>query len=261
MWLKHGIWCQCILVGHSILAVACLMSMQNMTLALDVYWSVVFSVVALLQWIAVEHGSTFDIEPVVWQTVSAHVDRFIPILLSAWSIQTWTATTMPVVAILSAAMTCVPIHPMTSFALSFLVKTAFEPDVLIVLWIVNGALRWYKQQSRLKMLHTSLAGAPIRHFYGSKALIHFVDALLMWVIRCEHRFPHTIRWSQPCCAVVAIGCAIAYCHSHVAQTRVTRNVIIQSVGHTIAASLNAAEACPTCSKYLSALDMESSFGD
>ena len=52
-----------------------------------------------------------------------------------------------------------------------------------------------------------------------------------------------------------------WCKYNVKETKISRNAIIRDQGHGMAASLTAAQKCNVCKKCLTALDMESSFGE
>jgi hypothetical protein len=109
----------------------------------------------------------------------------------------------------------------------------------------------------------SMASPHMRSMYGAKASTIILESLCLWGLRCAHRFPYTMRWTPVWLSVIAIVGACAWCICFVKDTCVSRNAVFKCTNplHMPAASMVAAKACPDCQACLTALDMESSFGE
>lgn len=256
---KHGIWCQTSLVLPTIMSIASTLSCQQLTLHTDMYWSFLFWAVTCIDFMAAEHGP-FGASVRLWQTLRKQSRFVIHCVMATWSMTQW-----PVYQ----HVCCLPIFWGTSILLQqhhsivlfFAIIVSFlfgKPWVAMLLyWICESGSEYLF--SRLK--GSSLADLPIRNAYGYRALGILFKAMALWSLRCLYRFPYTFRWTPVCLGCICIGLVTGWASTHIQNTQVSRNAIVKRSGHDIAASIFAARKCPECQSCLTALDMESSFGE
>lgn len=252
MYLKHGVWCQCASVFTFVLAASSVLSLQHLTLTVDVYWSLVLLVVASLHFILAEHAPVFGFFTETW--FKLHPDSMVHACLFGWSLMRWqpTAGYVGLAVVASALLYRKPVHVLVVACATRFVLT-WDACLLTMLALLATYYR------RPDVRNKSIASREQKQRFLIKSTQILLQSVALWLLRCEHRFPHVVRWTPIISGLVGIGVAAVWCHFNVAVTRVSRNAIIVDVGHGMAASLKAAEACPVCSRHLTALDMESSF--
>jgi len=259
MYYKHAVWRQCASVIPIVMATATTMSIQPITFSNDVYWTMVMWFSNTISFMAAEHGRLYFTSD-TWQTLQQHRNFVIRCIITTWTLaqldisqhfmllplfccgsliiqQHYNAILLPAILWDMAALNVKPFIPLY-FTLTHMREKMFE-----------------------KTIGTSIASPPLRQAYGLSAATIVVESVIVWSIRCQHRFPYTFRWTP--FIVSLVGCLVAcmWCSVSIQNTRVSRNAIIQKRGHHMAASLTAAENCPICCKCLTSLDMESSFDD
>lgn len=259
MWKKHGVWCQCALTLPIVTAVASIFSCQSLTLYTDLYWSFVFSVSTCVQFLAAEHGP-FGMDPHTWQVANEYRMFVVRCVIASWSVLKWRAQHHFVLLI----PFCMLAFYLKKHHRIIMVPTAFYAFAFGGPWVLISA---YFAVEKLcdhyfsKSIQTSTADMPIKKAYGCMAASIVLETLVLWSIRCKHRFPYTFRWSSLMMACAVCIVSVAWASVNIKDTCVSRNAIIKRRGHNIAASLIAAKACSICQTCLTSLDMESSFGD
>lgn len=254
MYEKHAVWCQCAVVFTFVLAVSSTMSVQHLTLAVDVYWSGVFMTLAFLQFAIAEHAPIFGVTQTSW--LKLQPNTFAYAVLLTWSFTSWQGMVACVhVPVLAAALRWR--NPKVVLVAACAVRTVVSWDTCLLALYALLALR-HRPPS---ILNKSMASREQKQRFLRKSVEIWLQSVALWLVRCEHRFPHVVRRTPMVTGVVAIVLALVWCHLNVAKTRVSQNAIIVGDGHGMAASLAAAEACPICCQHLTALDMESSFSD
>lgn len=259
MWHRHAVWCQCALTMPAIITLASAMSVQGLTWDIDMYWTLLLGANTFVQFVAAEHGK-LKWGPEIWQRVDAqrHVVLSAALLL-------WYCTHWPVyVHMLADSFFVIASIQVWAWGLEISCAVATIVTICVNLWTPLPAYcaclyltNMYFEQS----IQTSSAGIPIRMAYGAKAARILLETVLIWSVRCTHRFPHTIRWTPIMVGILAIALAGLWCMNRVKPTKVSRNAVIVSKGHGLAASLQAAYECPVCQSCLTSLDMEASFGE
>ena len=258
MWHKHAVWCQCVLSGTLVMAIASAFSWQTLTIYSDVYWTVIFCISTVVQFVAAEHGHWWlSIDQ--WQKMNVRRGFVFRCLIIAWTLTKW-----PV----SVHAGLFPVYCAASLMLTnlqhFIIVPAVIYDVLFYSspWMLMYTLvTFWSEKYFSKTIQTSLADVHIKSAYAYKALGILFESIVMWSLRCRHRFPYTFRWTPIWVSLVVMSFAILWSKYYIKETKVSRNAIISAAGHGMAASLTAAENCPVCRKCLTSLDMESSFGD
>jgi len=257
---KQAIWCQCATVFHIVLAAACISSLQKMTVVMDVFWFIYFTLTTVITFCTAEHGTVVGITPDIWlrcEKILKNVIASTIILWSGfhWSVFHYIATTI----VMSTALSYVSPLAVSIFVLVCMsTTTAYSMLLVVVLWTVS---QWWTDHWFKNTLNKSIASYELRRAYLGKATVIITEALLLWHVRCLHRFPHVFRWRPVLFGFITILFSCIHCHMNVKNTHVSRNAVIKRAGHGMAASLTAAKACPVCRTCLTQLDMESSFDD
>jgi hypothetical protein len=255
---KHAIWCQCVTIFHVAITLACISSFQNITKGPDIFWSTVCVINTIVLFVEAEHA------PIVfttdtWQTINNYREKII------WSVfATFNGPKNPLIyqcfAILLIFI-CFQKLPflwsISIFGISFF-WGSWSVKLLFCIYVFA-----IYQRHRLfhSVINQSIAGTNLKKAYAAKSIHIFLEGIFIWYLRCLHRFPHEFRWKNVFIGMVAVFLSFLYCSFRVKKTKTSRNAIIKSYGHGMAASLTAAKACPVCRQCLTALDMESSFGD
>lgn len=259
MYQKHAIWRQCACVIPITMATAITLSIQGMTFSNDLYWSIVMCMSSIIQFVSAEHGHFyFTID--TWQKLQQHRDFVIRCIITTWSLAQID---------ISKHFTLIVCFGLSSLVVQKYHNFVLVPTILNDLMTLNTkslvplyfSMTCLREWSFEKSVGTSIADQPIRQAYGCSAIVVAIESTILWSLRCQYRFPYTFRWMSFIVSILSCVCACLWCSIFVKNTKVSRNAIIQRLGHHMAASLTAAEACPVCCKCLTSLDMESSFGD
>lgn len=272
MLYKHGIWRQCAITLKIVMAIGSVVSVHWKSLGSDIPWSFFFTIATLVHFICAEHRTVRGVTPDAWCKLAIRVDYATQYLVALWIlVRPFTEHAW----LLWCCIIATSSHPWTFAAHKhhtlYIVPTSLTvytvvmfPDVqhiALLLATAYSGLRYARALKRSQLSTTSHACATIRHLAGLDAVIHIVEALLLWYLRCAHRFPHAFRWSPVLTGCVATVGACVWAHVNTRDTVVSRNSIIQSLPeyHFIATSLAAAKKCHVCVEHLTSLDMESSF--
>ena len=260
MWNKHSIWTQCSLTLPLVMTLASILSLQMLTLWTDLYWSVCLCVSTAIQFIAAEHG-VFLVTQDEWQKINVHRTFIIRCIIASMSILQW-ETYYQALNIIPFAIVSLVVskHHRIVLALAVLFQLCIGPGPWIltsIYWITERLADYYFANT----IKTSIADVRIKKAYGYTAVSTFFEGLVLWHLRCQHRFPYTLRWTPIVFGSFATCLAFLWASQNIKDTHVSRNAIIKRRGHNIAASLTAASACEICRGSLTSLDMESSFGD
>jgi len=254
MYNKHAVWCQCVLVGMFVLSAASLLSIQNITLSADIYWSCVLLVTSVIQFIVAEHAPVAGISIDKWMIIGRIQKATIYVIMLTWSIVAWEESWIQwahvPVGVVSGILLKKPWYILTFVTLG---RAMLTWDATLVVITILLALNWKPS----KVINKSIASKQHRQNIAIKAVSLLLEAVVLWLMRCEHRFPHVIRWRPLAAAGISMAIAALWCEYNVMDTIGDDRVIIVRTGHGIAASLRAARGCPVCTKCLTSLDMES----
>lgn len=254
MYNKHAVWCQCVLIGVFILAAASLLSIQNITLSTDIYWSCVLVVTSVIQFIVAEHAPVAGISIDKWMRIGRIQKATIYVIMLTWSTVAWQPSWIQWAHIPAGVVSGILLdRPWYLLVLASISRATTTLDATLVVITLLLAINW----KPLKVINKSIASKQHKQTIAAKAASLLLEAVVLWLLRCEHRFPHVIRWRPLAAAVVSIVVAALWCEYNVMDTISSDRVIIVRTGHGIAASLRAAQGCPVCTKCLTSLDMES----
>lgn len=253
---KHATWCQCTLMIWFTFCGAAGFSIQELTLQQDLYWFSLFGFAAIVQFIAAEHAHCYY-GPEKWQIAAKNIQFVICGIILGWYVGgqwpiIWHVSGGLMGIVLSMLM---DMHP----AWIFIIPAVYFKSISFCLLIALQS-----PMLTIKINKKSFASSEMKWVAAKKSASIFLQAILLWQRRCATRFPMTFRWTPVLIGLFFVGLAVIYVIYMVAPTKVSRNAIIEipmNTKHSIAFSLNAAEACPKCRQYITSLDMESSFGE
>ena len=258
MYQKHAVWCQCVIMGIFILTVASILSIQSITAKTDIYWSVVFLLTSTTEFIVAEHAPVGHISTQTWVKIGIAQKTVVYAIILTWSIYSGEQSWIQWVHIPVAAIGGILVQqPLPVLIAATITRMATSHDASLLLLVLLLAL----QAKRPNIINKSMASKEQKQRFAIKAMAILLETLILWFIRCEHRFPNVVRWKPLGAAALAIIVAATWCEYNVMDTIQSANSIIVGRGHGMAASLRAAQECPVCFKQLTSLDMESSFSD
>lgn len=258
MYKKHAVWCQCVIVGMFVLSAATLLSIQNITLYTDIYWSCILWTTSVIHFVVAEHAPVAGISVDKWMQFGRIQKAVTYVIMFTWSTAAWQASWIQWAHVPVGIIVGIFLKQHWSILVFTLVyRTMFTWDVTLV----GIALLLAANLQKPTVSGKSMASSQHKQTIAIKAVCLLLEAVVLWLLRCEHRFPHVIRWRPLVVAAVSIATAALWCEYNVMDTIQSNSVIIVSRGHGIAASLRAAQACPVCMKHITSLDMESSYSD
>lgn len=255
MYNKQSAWCQIASVFTAVLALSAFFSMQYLTLTQDIYWSAVLGLTSFFRFAAGRHRRLWKLSidhlmlgATVWTNV-------LHILILNCLYTNCTPRHFPVVVGLGVAMSWAPkVRPV--LALSLL---RYPDGLTLLLLCLMGADHAFRRAM------ASTVGRPqnsvqLKQATAVQSVSNVLEALLLWHLRCQHRFPYQYRWSPIFCStVLTIGVAL-WCHWYLAPTLTTERSIVKRIGHGLAPSFDAIQSCPTCAACLTCLDIEEVYG-
>jgi len=258
MYEKHAIWCQCAIVGMFILAVASILSIQHITFSTDVYWSTIFFVCSTIEFIVAEHAPCFHIPTDIWVKIGYLQKTTVYGIVLTWSIYSREATWVrwfhiPASILIGGLLQ----NPFVVLAAATLARCVTSWDIPMTLLVTLVLIHL----SNPNVVGKSIASKQQKQRFAIKAISIVLESILLWLVRCEQRFPNIVRWKPLVAAVLGIIMAVMWAEYNVMDTTQSFDCKIVKNGHGIAASLRAAKDCPVCRQCLTALDMESSFSD
>jgi hypothetical protein len=253
---KHAIWCQCALITWCIFAGASLFSIQSLTFKQDIYWFFLFGIASTIHFIAAEHGVCVR-GPVFWNKWSRRTNFVLCGVISTWCVgDQWYIQTH---------VLCIGMYIFFSLFDHPKLWCMFIPQMLYsgsVYFAIIIALQ--SPFVNIDINKKSFASFEMKYISAKKSTGILLQGYALWYLRCASRFPMTFRWAPVCIGLGSMVVSMVYSAYMVAPTNVSRNAIVQRpshVRHCMAFSLTAANACPECRKYITSLDMESSFGE
>ena len=254
MYNKHAVWCQCVLIGIFVLTAASLLSIQEITFDTDIYWSVILLMTSTIQFIVAEHAPVAGISTDNWMKAGKIQKTTVYVIMLTWSTIAWQTSWIQWAHIPVGMLVGVFVKGHLVLAIGVVARMTTTFDVTLILM----GLLLVAHIKKPKIIDKSIASEEHKQTIAIKAISLFLEAIILWLLRCEHRFPHVVRWRPLAAAAVSIVMASLWCEYNVMDTVGADRVIIVRTGHGIAASLRAARSCPVCTKCLTFLDMESS---
>lgn len=251
MFNKQAVWCQIASIFTAVLALSAIFSVQHLTFSQDIYWSFVLGLTSFFRFAVGEHRRVWGLSTNHLTTGASIWANVLHILILNGLYMNCSPTHFPVVAVLGGVMYTVPkTRPL--FALALL----RYPDGLTVLLLCKEGLDWACHRVLASIVGKSQNSIQLKQATAMRSMAILLEALLLWHLRCQHRFPYQFRWSPVLCALLLTLVAISWCHFYTAPTLTTDRSIIKQVGHGLTPSFNAMTSCPTCAACLTCLDIE-----
>lgn len=249
MYNKHAVWCQCATIFYFAFAISVFSSIKY--ILIDTYWGMLFVSLGVVRFCHAEHAPFFGITIEHWIKINRSMTGLVIGTICSNIIFTKN------IQIFACQMFFVIVH--------HFINTKIVLPLFVVIEIMSGitvlplycALKLYT----IDHVGKSMASKEHKLRFAKFSLQIVLETFILWSIRCSQRFPYNVRWKPIIGAFFMLFCALAYCHIYTKPTKVSRDSIIMKKGHGMTASLTAALACELCTSTLSALDMESSFGD
>ena len=256
MYNKHAVWCQCVLIGMFVLSAASLLSIQNITFDTDIYWSGVLLLTSIIEFIVAEHAPVAGISVDMWMRIGRIEKTTTYAIMLTWSTVAWQPSWIQWAHVPAGIMAGLALKN-TNFVLATAVVARMTTtlDITLVVMFILLAINIKKTN----VVNKSIVSYEHKKTIAIKAISIFLEAVILWLLRCEQRFPHAVRWRPLVAATLSIVVAALWCEYNIMDTVGSDRVMIVRNGHGIAASLRAARACPVCTKCLTSLDMECSF--
>lgn len=267
---KHGIWPQCAIVFKITMAISCFVSIHWESLFSDIAWSIFFIIASIIQFYTEEHRTFQNITPEKWCKYTIRLDYSIKWIISTWIIfNTYVGEWLWVfIIILACNPWTLELHKhhcqyiLPGATILYITWNDYSYAIVFTNCIFIIVTFLYSTEYK-RILGTSHACKTIKHVAAYKTLAYVVESVILWQVRCLHRFPYVFRWNPLTVGIIASIGAVAWCHLFTKKTSVSRNSIIQRLpsSHTMAFSLTSASKCSICTSCLTSLDMESSFSE
>jgi hypothetical protein len=252
---KQSVWCQIASVFTAVLALSAFFSVQHLTLTQDIYWSFVLGFTSFFRFAVGEHRHQCGISIDHLVKGGAIWTNILHILILNGLFMNCTPRHFPIVAGLGVAVSFAPkVRPVLVLSL------LRYPDGLTLLLL---GIMGFDHAFRRTMAST--VGMPqnsvqLKQATAVQSVSILLEALLLWHLRCQHRFPYQYRWSPVLCSAVLTSSVVLWCYWYLPPTLTTSRSIVKRIGHGLTPSLNAIQSCPTCAACLTCLDIEEVYG-
>jgi len=259
--LNHqAIWCQCASVLHIVFALTCLASFQSSFIGMNILWCFLFGCSGLVHFICGEHGPAFGISVEKWLKAEIFMEHLNVATIFVWNIPIDSFITRVIASVVIAILQkkIKNVYSWSFISLCAFINVPMFYKCVPIAFCVSKLLSDYYFR---KINQKSMRSNELKLAYMCYAIYIMSEALMLWHLRCFHRFPGTIRWKSIIMGLFSIMMSSLYGYNYCLSTKLSSNAIIIHGGHRMAASLTAAKKCPVCKRHLQTLDMESSFSD
>jgi len=260
MLSRQAIWCQCASVLHIVFALTCMVSFQSSFIEMNILWCFLFGSSGLVHFICGEHGPAFGISIDKWLRIEKYLEYVSVASLFLWNISIESFfTRITLTCVLALALS--KIKNIYSWPFVSLWVFIYVPNTFKCVPIIFCTSKLFSEYYFKNIYQKSSKSTELKLAYACHAIYIMSEALMLWQLRCMHRFPGTIRWKSVIMGLMSVFASCLYGYYYCLPTILSSNAIVISGGHRMAASLVAAQKCPICKRYLQTLDMESSFSD
>lgn len=251
---KQAVWIQIVSCSHLVFFLACLLSFQSISLKQDSIWTILFGFSSFLHSVVAEHCAIGQVKLSTILVMYHYFSPFIDILVAIGCYFPINWTNLFLMTILSLCLHQIP-HKYSRWFLIFGLLNGITGYSLLI------SCRLFLQYKRQQFLHACLnqsqASIYLKKSVACKTGDVIVEALLLWSIRCESRFPHKIRYTPILIAAIAIISAAVYCQYTIAETKVSEKSTIILIGdHCLTPSFHAILHCEQCQKCVTNVDIE-----
>ena len=260
MFNKQAVWIQTAVCCHITFFLACMLSFQTFSFKQDAIWTLLFAMTFFLHFTVAEHCDFGKLKLSTIMNVAYYFDSFLHVLM-VWGC--FVSVNWTNILFLFLFSVCIRKMPQRYSQWVFMVILLNGIQLYTFLVLFSVALQ-YKRQQYLKLtVRQCHATIYLKKSVACQAVYVLLQAFILWMVRCESRFPHKLRYTPILIAMVASVCAIVYCHYCVLETLVSEKSSITSVNphHPLTPSMNAIMQCEQCRKQLSNIDLEDSVKD
>lgn len=260
MYNKQAVWIQIMTSVHVVFFFACILSFQIQSFKQDAIWTLVFALSSVTHFSVAEHRNLGKLKLSTIMNIAYYIDSFLHVLMIFGCLISVNWTNLLFLFLFSV---CIRKMPQRYSQWVFMVILLNGLNLYTFLVLFRVALQ-YKRQQYLKLTVTQChATIYLKKSVACQALYVLLQAFILWVIRCESRFPHILRYTPLSIAAITILFATIHCHYNVLETKVSEKSSITSDNnhHPLTPSMNAIMGCEQCRKQLSNIDLEDSILD
>ena len=260
MFNKQAVWIQMAVCCHITFFSACILSFQNISFKQDAIWTLLFALTSFNHFMVAEHQGLGKLKLSTVMDVAYYFDSFLHVLMVFGCLISVNWTNLFYIFICSV---CIRKMPERYSQWVFMVILLNGIQLYTFLVLICVALQ-YKRQQYLKLTVTQChATIYLKKSVACQAVYVLLQAFILWMVRCDSRFPHKLRYTPLIFAACATIFATIHCHYNVLETFVSVTSSIKSVNinHPLTPSMNAIMQCEQCRKQLSNIDLEDSILD
>ena len=260
MFNKQAVWIQTAVCCHITFFLACMLSFQTFSFKQDAIWTLLFALTSFFHFTVAEHCDFGKLKLSTIMNVAYYFDSFLHVLMVWGCFVSVNWTNLLFLFIFSVCLRKIPQRYSQWFFMVILLN-GIQLYTFLVLFCV--AMQYKRRQYLNKSVSQCHATIYLKKSVACQAIIVLLQAFLFWVIRCDSRFPHKLRYTPLIFAACATIFATIHCHYYVLETKVSEKSSISSVNinHPLTPSMNAIMGCEECRKHLSNIDVEDSVKD
>jgi hypothetical protein len=260
MFNKQAVWIQTAVCCHITFFLACILSFQTFSFKQDSIWTLLFALTSFLHFTVAEHRDFVNLKLSTIMDVAYYLESFLQVLMVFGCFVSVNWTNLLFLFLFSVCIRKMP-QRYSQWVVLVVLLNGMNLYTFLVLFCV--AMQYKRRQYLNKSVSQCHATIYLKKSVACQALYVLLQAFILWVIRCESRFPHKLRYTPILIAMIATVSAIVYCHYYVLETLVSVTSTISSVNtyHPLTVSMNAIMQCEQCRKHLSNIDLEDSILD
>jgi len=258
---KQAVWIQIMTSVHVVFFLACFLSFQIQSFKQDAIWTLLFALSSVTHFSVAEHRNVWQLKLSTMMNIAYYLDSFLDILMIFGFLVSVNWTNLFFIFVLSVCIRKIP-QRYSQCVVLFIFLNGIHWYTFLV--IFRFALQYKTRQYLKKSVTQCHATIYLKKSVACKAINVLLESVLLWVLRCESRFPHKMRYTPPIIATISIVCITVYCQYFILDTKVSVKSSIKSIdiiNHPLTPSLNAILRCEQCMKCLTNVDIEDSVKD
>jgi hypothetical protein len=244
---------------HVVFFLACFLSFQIQSFKQDAIWTLLFALSSVTHFSVAEHRNC-QLKLSTIMNIAYYLDSFLDILMIFGFLVSVNWTNLFFIFVLSVCIRKIP-QRYSQCVVLFIFLNGIHWYTFLV--IFRFALQYKTRQYLNKSVTQCHATIYLKKSVACKAINVLLESVLLWVLRCESRFPHKMRYTPPIIATISIVFSAVYCQYFILDTKVSVKSSIKSIdiNHPLTPSLNAILRCEQCMKCLTNVDIEDSVKD
>ena len=260
MFNKQAVWIQTAVCCHITFFLACMLSFQTFSFKQDAIWTLLFALTSFFHFTVAEHCDFGKLKLSTIMNVAYYFDSFLHVLIVFGCFISVNWTNLLFLFIFSVCLRKIP-QRYSQWVFMVILLNGIQLYTFLVLFSV--AMQYKRRQYLNKSVSHCHATIYLKKSVACQAVYVLLQAFILWMVRCESRFPHKLRYTPLIIAMVITICATIHCHYNVLETFVSVTSSIKSVNpyHPLTPSMNAIMQCEECRKHLSNIDVEDSILD